>query len=400
VTIEELRKLLQCEDDRVEWKLSLKVKTDDFLHAVCALANDLGDSHRPGYLVIGVHPKTGHVEGLGPRNSMLDAEQQRLASQLSSGRLWPRPAFDIQVEEYEGKTIFVVRVDPFDVPPAVSVDSVAWVRRGPTTARASDADIVRLRERRPWKNQPFDARPWRGATLDDLDIRTLGARYDAAREDVEDPDEFPSFERWLTQIQLGMPLQGTWTPNAAALLIFGKGPQFFFPSATVEFVRYAGTDVDAQPSWRKTATGNLGAQLETIWAQMSAHVVQVAVAPSGIRSPFTPEYPIEALKELVRNMVQHRLYEGTNAPGRIEWYDDRIEFSNPGGPFSRASEGEFGSHSDYRNPSITMWLKELGYVEQLGRGIRRVRKLLEKNGNPPFDVEVDGFTRVIVRRTA
>ena len=197
-----------------------------------------------------------------------------------------------------------------------------------------------------------------------------------------------------------MPLQGTWTPNAAALLIFGKGPQFFFPSATVEFVRYAGTDVDAQPSWRKTATGNLGAQLETIWAQMSAHVVQVAVAPSGIRSPFTPEYPIEALKELVRNMVQHRLYEGTNAPGRIEWYDDRIEFSNPGGPFSRASEGEFGSHSDYRNPSITMCLKELGYVEQLGRGIRRVRKLLEKNGNPPFDVEVDGFTRVIVRRTA
>jgi hypothetical protein len=38
------------------------------------------------------------------------------------------------------------------------------------------------------------------------------------------------------------------------------------------------------------------------------------------------------------------------------------------------------------------------HVEQLGRGIRRVRKLLAANGNPPLDVEVDGFTRLTVWR--
>jgi ATP-dependent DNA helicase RecG len=133
---------------------------------------------------------------------------------------------------------------------------------------------------------------------------------------------------------------------------------------------------------------------------MSAHVVSVPASTDGIRTPFAPEYPLEALKELVRNMVQHRQYEGTNAPGRIEWFEDRVEFSNPGGPFGRASEGEFGSHSDYRNPMITDWLKQLGYVEQLGRGVRIVRKHLAKNQNPDLEIEVDGFTRATVRRRA
>jgi ATP-dependent DNA helicase RecG len=133
---------------------------------------------------------------------------------------------------------------------------------------------------------------------------------------------------------------------------------------------------------------------------LSAHLERVPARtgpPDDIREGYVPQYPLEALKELVRNLVQHRLYEGTHAPGRIEWYTDRIEFSNPGGPYGRASEGELGEHTDYRNPVVTAELVELGYVEQLGRGIRRVRLQLERNGNPPLAAEVDGFTRVIVR---
>jgi predicted HTH transcriptional regulator len=40
---------------------------------------------------------------------------------------------------------------------------------------------------------------------------------------------------------------------------------------------------------------------------------------------------------------------------------------------------------------------ELGYVQQLGRGIRRVRLQLERLGCPPLEVTTDGFTRVTVR---
>ncbi len=118
---EELSELLKCEDDRTEWKQSAR-DGDRILQAVCALANDIGDSRRPGYLLIGVAPKTGHIVGLGPRGPALDQEQQNLASRLQSSKLWPTPAFDIQIHELDGKTLFLVRVDPYPVPPIVTVD--------------------------------------------------------------------------------------------------------------------------------------------------------------------------------------------------------------------------------------------------------------------------------------
>jgi ATP-dependent DNA helicase RecG len=396
MTPEELEQYLQYEDDRIEWKQSPK-NTSGLLQAVCALANDIDDRKKPGFLLIGVDKK-GAVIGVEAQGLALDNEQQMLANRLRSGKLYPIPAFDIEVVSYEQSSVLVVRVDPYPVPPIVELDGIAWVRPGSTTQRATEADRQRLRERRPLQNQPFDLRPLQGATLDDLDLRSLEASYDAAREGVDEADVFPTLESWLTQMQLGAPVANMWTPNPAAILMFGKSPQTFFPGATVELVRYAGPDFDAPVAWRKTATGTLPAQLDMLWAQLSAHIASVPGPADGIRSPFVPEYPLEALKELARNLVQHRAYVGTNAPARVEWMEDRIELSNPGGPFGRASEGAFGSFSDYRNPIITRWLKELGYVEQLGRGIRLVRKRLERNGNPALEVETDGFTRITVRR--
>lgn len=245
---------------------------------------------------------------------------------------------------------------------------------------------------------PFDARPVAGATLDDLDIHDLREEYAAARDSDGDVETFPALPQWLYQRELGKLAGSTFVPNAAAILLHGKSPQTFFPGARIELVRYTGEDADAIVSFRQPLTGTVGDQIDGVWKLIETQVVLVPAQGAGARSPFVPEYPVEALKELVRNLVQHRLYEGTNAPGRIEWYDDRIELSNPGGPFGRASEGELGDHSDDRNPLLTQGLVGMGYVEQLGRGIRRVKKLLAANANPPLAVETDGFTRVIVRR--
>ena len=149
---------------------------------------------------------------------------------------------------------------------------------------------------------------------------------------------------------------------------------------------------------RRTATGRVTDQLDAVWSQLQANIADMPAGDAGIKTQYASEYPLEALKELARNLVQHRLYEGTNAPGRISWLEDRIVFNNPGNPFGQASQGSFGEHADYRNPTLTRHLMELGYVERLGRGIRRVKALLEKNGNPPLEVETDNYTTVTVRR--
>jgi ATP-dependent DNA helicase RecG len=392
---EHLQRLLQTEDDRVEWKLAPTGET--VLEAVCALANDLGDSRRPGYVVLGVD-KRGAPVGLDPSRGSADEQQQRVVNQLRSVKLLPTPSFQVTPVEAGGKRLLVIEVAPYPVPPIVQLDGSTWVRIGSTTQRAREADLQRLRERRPERNLHFDLRPWRGASLSDLERETLAAAHAAARTSDRDPESFPSLENWLTGLQLGRTIDGVWTPNPAAILLFGLSPQSMFPGATIEFVRYAGIEHDSPVRSRRTVTGTLTNQLDVVWAQLDANLATVQVGNEGIRSVYAPEYPPEALKELARNLVQHRLYEGTNAPGRIEWFDDRIGFKNPGGPFGHASEGEFGTHADYRNPTITAGLARAGYVEQLGRGVRIVRRQLEQNGNPPLEVETDNFTQVTVRR--
>ncbi len=390
----ELEYLLQGETDRVEWKSSPR-KTDQILQAVCALANDLGASSQPGYLVIGVHPTTGEIVDL-PADE--DSVQQDIVNRIESTRLVPTPSYSIQIQREGGKPVVIMTVAPYPVPPVVTVNGVAWVRRGTSTVKAREADLINLRERRPDHHLPFDTRVLAAASRGDLRLAALRAEWEAEREADEDPDTFPGLDAWLTQRQLGVPVQGDWKPNAAGVLVFGDSPQDLLPGAFVELVRYAGDDVDAEVVERKTITGNLPDQLETLWTQLKAHNAEIPSKAAGMREAFAPAYPDEALKELARNLIQHRLYEGTNAPSRVEWYDRRIELSNPGGPYGRAAEGQFGEHSDYRNPLVTGKLAELGYVQRLGRGVRRVRLLLERNGNPPLEVEIDGYTRVIVRR--
>ena len=393
---EEIRTALAGESDRVEWKQSA-ADANDILRTVCALANDLGDSRRRGYLVIG-KANDGSLVGIPRDPTRQDEEQKKLANRLTSTRLLPTPSFHIEVVEEAGVPLLIVAVEPYPVPPIVEVDGTAWIRHGTVTDRARNADLLRLRERRPERQQPFDYRPVPAAGIDDLNLSYLRATYFAARDADHDPESFPELEAWLSSKDLGRRAGDRFMPNTAAILLFGESPQRFLPGATIEFVRYDGTDFEAPVVLRRTVTGNLADQLETLWAQLNAHLASVPAPEDGIRTPYRPEYPIEALRELARNLVQHRLYEGTNAPGRVEWFEDRIIFSNPGGPFGQAGQGEFGEHADYRNPTITRWLVELGYVEQLGRGIRLVQRRLEENRNPPLEVETDGFTRVTVRR--
>ncbi len=101
------------------------------------------------------------------------------------------------------------------------------------------------------------------------------------------------------------------------------------------------------------------------------------------------------------NAVMHRNYESSYAPVRIAWFDDRIEVTNPGGPFGQVNADNFERVNDYRNPSLAGAMKSLGYVNRFGRGIGRVRVALERNGNPPAEYAVDDSSwSVVVRRQA
>ncbi|ALO29461.1 hypothetical protein PGS_00007200 [Porphyromonas gingivalis A7A1-28] len=96
------------------------------------------------------------------------------------------------------------------------------------------------------------------------------------------------------------------------------------------------------------------------------------------------------------NAIMHRDYEG-NAPIQFYEYDDHIEIQNPGGLYGKVSPDNFPNVSDYRNPFIAEAMKVLGYVNRFSRGVYRVQKELEENGNgqASFDFSLITAFRVV-----
>jgi len=111
-------------------------------------------------------------------------------------------------------------------------------------------------------------------------------------------------------------------------------------------------------------------------------------------------YPMVALQQLTRNAVLHRSYEGTNAPIRVTWFEDRIEIISPGGPFGEVTVANFGTPgiTDYRNPNLAEAMRALGFVQKFGAGIATARATLQRNGNPPPEFRTaDGHVLVVLR---
>jgi ATP-dependent DNA helicase RecG len=126
--------------------------------------------------------------------------------------------------------------------------------------------------------------------------------------------------------------------------------------------------------------------------------VDFTSGPVEIRKP---DYPLVALQQIARNAILHRSYENTYAPVRVNWFDDRVEIQNPGGPFGQVTKQNFGSPGayDYRNPNLAGVMKELGYVQRFGFGIVTARNELAKNGNSGIEFQIeDSHIAAIIRR--
>ena len=82
----------------------------------------------------------------------------------------------------------------------------------------------------------------------------------------------------------------------------------------------------------------------------------------------------------------------------VEMFDDRIEITNFGGLAKGLKPEDFGKKSVLRNPNIANLLHRAGYIEKMGTGINKMKKLISKAGLPPIKFEFDAFFTVTFRR--
>lgn len=396
LTDDELLALIHdLESDRAERKQTWKGDAPEKgRQAVCAFANDLPNYGEPGVLFVGVKDDGSPM---GTEFVVTDNLLMTLADIKTDGKIVPPPTLTVAKRHLLGRDIAVVTVWPADAPP-VRLDGRIWIRTGPRRGQASAQDERVLNEKRRYRDRSFDTHPVGGSSLDDLSRSYFENEYlpQAVARDVLEVNGRNLQERLAS---LGMIASvDDPTPTVVGLLTLGKSPRTWVPSAYIQFLRIRGTQWGDPVADESEIDGNLDTMLRRLDEKLKATLTVAVDFTSGSTTELRAmPYPLTALQQLARNAVMHRIYEGTNAPVRIYWFDDRIEISNPGGPYGAVTQENFGrpGASDYRNPILAGVLKNMGFVQRFGFGIAEARRAMAANGNPAPEFQVEA-TNVLV----
>ena len=401
LTDDELGALVaDLESDRVERKQSWRGDAPEKgRQAVCAFANDLPNHCLPGVLLIGIKDDGTPV---GSEFKVTDELLKTLADIKTDGKITPPPSLTVAKRLLLGCEVAVVTVWPADAPP-VRLDGRIWIRIGPRRGLASAQDERILNEKRRYRDQSFDTHPVGGSTLDDLSRSYFENEFlpQAVARDVLETNG-RSYEERLASLGMIASVDDP-TPTVVGLLTLGKSPRTWVPPAYIQFLRIRGTQWGDPVVDEAELDGNLDTMLRRLDDKLRATLAVSVDFTSGVTTDVrTAPYPLSALQQLTRNAVMHRTYEGTNAPVRVYWFDDRIEISNPGGPYGAVTPENFGQPgvSDYRNPVLAGVLKTLGFVQRFGFGIVEARRAMAANGNPPVEFQAEATTVLATLRIA
>ena len=392
LTDDELAAMLaDLESDRVERKQSFRGEAPTAVReAVCAFANDLPGHGKPGVVFVGVGDD-GTPAGLAITDELL----RQLADIKTDGNIVPPPSLLVEKRRLAGAELAVITVWPCDTPP-VRYRGRIHVRWGPRRGLASPQDERILNERRRHRDRPFDIQPVREATLEDLDRLRFEQEYLpalVARDVLAANDR--SFEQRLAATKMVVS-ETDPVPTVLGLLVIGRSPSDWLPGDYTQFLRLAGCDLTAPVADEEVIHGTVADQIRRIEEKLEAHNLRRIRFANTIQETREEAYPMEALRQLVRNALMHRSYEATHAPVRVYWFDDRIEIHNPGGPFGAVTPENFGQPgvADYRNPNLAEALRALGYVQRFGAGIPIARRAL--GDRLRFEVQ-PGFIAAIVK---
>lgn len=383
--------LADLESDRIE-RTTSTTNTDKFAQAVCAFANDYPHHRQPGYLIVGVDDN-GKPAGL----TVTDQQLQNLGALRSDGNILPIPALAVARFQLDGGQVAVVEVQPSDLPP-VRYKGQVWLRVGPRKAIASEQEERILMERRIANARSFDAMPVTDASIHDLSL----ALFEAHRQEVIDPDVIAANHRPVPDQLASLRFldNRNEVPTVAGMLMFGKNPRYYLAGAYIQFLRLPGATLTDLPDDQAEISGDLLTVLRELDARLKINIQTGIEQSDGLRERLVPDYPPIALRELLLNAVMHRSYQ-SNTPTRLYWFVDRIEIQSPGGLYGEVTQATLRQTNSYRNPVIAECMKSLGYVNRFGYGIQRAEALLEKNGNPPPEFEIDDkmFLVTIRKRT-
>lgn len=278
---------------------------------------------------------------------------------------------DVQWHEEGSDKYISIKVNPYSV--AISLCGRYYFRSGNTNVELTGAELNEFLLKKAGKT--WDDVIEEGASMADIDESSILKFVQDSKEKGRLPET-----QGLSNFELLEKLNLTEGPKLkrAAIVMFGKNPSRFYPSVKVKIGRFGVDSTDLR--FHEIVEGNLVYTLEAVLQQLFNKFLIHLVSFEGFYRVEKPEYPIDALREMLLNALVHRTYMG--APIQMRVFDDRLTIWNEGGlPIGLSLEGLKGEHSSRpRNLKIADACFMAGYIDTWGRGIYKIFKSCSDHG--------------------
>lgn len=394
----------QTETICIEAKTASQGKPEKYYDTVSSFANTIG-----GTILFGVEEsKTKNKTEFIPVGVYDVSDLQKNVTNLCSTEFEPIVRPRISVIDIDGKNIVVVEIDmlnqrnkPCYYKPK-GLHNGSYIRVGDRDDNMTEYEIYKYMSYRD--NVKDDLRPVVRASLKDLDEKLLNRFITNAKTDKPKFAEF-SDEEILLQFGVLTQVEDKIFPTVAGIMVFGIYPQRFFPQWFVAAIVIPGFEVadlgeiGQRFDDNKRIEGNISEMYEETIGFLNRNMkVKVIISDkTGLRTDIT-QYPKDALREAISNMLIHRDYSQlkTGVYSIITVYKDRIEFRNVGNLYGSNTIQllETRKAMEVRNETIVKLLETLGgIIENRHTGISTMQdKMKEANlPNPIFTNEREDF---------
>ena len=359
----------QGEGARLEFKSSFQ---KEVVETLAAFANTRG-----GSILVGVNDN-GQIVGLVIQPETVQGWVNQCKQNTS-----PSVIPDIDLIEVDGKTVAVVSIGEYPVKP-VSCKGRYFKRVGNANHQMSATEISDAHIKLINSSWDYHPDPEHG-------IETISASK--VQTFAEAISVHAPFDAVLEKFELVR--QGR--PTFACYLLFAKNDLML---TTIEAGRFATQTVIKDSI---TSKDTLIEQVDRIMGFIVKHTNKAYIITGNPKREERWDYPMDALREIVINMIVHRDYRSAN-DSTIKVFDDRIEFFNPGAllddlTIEKIKTGNYKSH--LRNKQIATIFKELDLIEKYGSGVRRVIETFVAYGlpEPVFEATQGGMAVTVFKQT-
>lgn len=261
--------------------------------------------------------------------------------------------------------------------------------------------------------------PVSGTTFTDLSLERLTDYLVHYVRDADVPSSANAWEEWLTRLGfMARIADGTCACSVVGLTLFGRSPRRALPQAGVRWMAFSGDTKEYQALDDAVLDGPLVALtrgevddprevmepglVERLIERMTPFVsTEAASVDQSMRRSRTWHYPVEAVREALLNALVHRDWT-RSLEVEVVGYGDRLEITSPGAlPNAMTVEKMLAGQRSPRNPLLVEVMRDYGYVDARGMGVRRkiVPLIRAATGQDAKFEATDDFVRVVLPRS-